>query len=432
MKPSVSRKEGRQVLASRVANIGFILLFPGFYLWNLARAAQLIEVDSGSNVEISICISLLFSTVFLSKWISLALNEAFAGFVAFFLVYCIVWTFWMGFQTEPTNVAIAAVSDSLVLVVSLFALLSIGAYMSENSRKFRAAVWVFLILMSLLTAYFTDYHWLSFDPSRYFSNLNTASYQGFSRSITLTALLALSFIGSVYFRTLVTALCACIIFLAAARAELFGFVFCVIVLEALLSWRRGANLLFLVLLGGCASAILFLSFDALLASRQLEIFDLGNSTSWSARQELSKIAWEQIVQNPLSGLFGGDRLIGGGEYAHNALSAWVTYGFFGFILYYGLALIAFGKSIIRLFNHDVPMARFALYLNTFSLLLITFSAPVFWSVIGLGWGVLLNRRTHSTDSINHRQAGNDDSPKNLPSRDRIRSPPDGAFVSVEG
>ncbi|MGN6309944.1 MAG: O-antigen ligase family protein [Xanthobacteraceae bacterium] len=328
--------------------------------------------------------------------------------------------------------AIAAVSDSLVLVVSLFALLSIGAYMSENSRKFRAAIWVFLALMSLLTAYFTDYQWLSFDPSRYFSNLNTASYQGFSRSITLTALLALSFIGTVYFRVLVILPCACIVFLAAARAELFGFIFCVVVLEALLSLRRSTNLLFLVLLGGCASAILFLSFDMLLASRQLEIFDLGNSTSWNARQELSGIAWEQIVQNPLSGLFGGDRLTGAGEYAHNALSAWVTYGYFGFVLYYGLALVAFGKSIIRLFNHDVPMARFALYLNTFSLLLITFSAPVFWSVIGLGWGVLLNRRVQSVDSIDHRQTGNDGSPKNLTSRDRIRSPPDGAYVRIEG
>lgn len=432
MKRSVSWKESSRVLANRVANIGFILLFPGFYLWNLARAAQLIEVDSGSNVEISILISLLFSTVFLSKWISLALNEAFAGFIMIFLVYCIVWTFWMGSQTEPANVAIAAVSDSLVLVVSLFALLSIGAYMSENSRKFRAAIWVFLALMSLLTAYFTDYQWLSFDPSRYFSNLNTASYQGFSRSITLTALLALSFIGTVYFRVLVILPCACIVFLAAARAELFGFIFCVVVLEALLSLRRSTNLLFLVLLGGCASAILFLSFDMLLASRQLEIFDLGNSTSWNARQELSGIAWEQIVQNPLSGLFGGDRLTGAGEYAHNALSAWVTYGYFGFVLYYGLALVAFGKSIIRLFNHDVPMARFALYLNTFSLLLITFSAPVFWSVIGLGWGVLLNRRVQSVDSIDHRQTGNDGSPKNLTSRDRIRSPPDGAYVRIEG
>ena len=134
-------------------------------------------------------------------------------------------------------------------------------------------------------------------------------------------------------------------------------------------------------------------------SRQFEVLDFPSSKSWKGRLALQEKALGQIMENPLLGKFGGHVLTEdtgkfakghAGRYAHNALSAWVSYGLAGFLLYLALALygcLASARHVI-LKRVDEPLWTFAFTLNLVCLLLIIVSKPVFWPLPALGWGVL--------------------------------------------
>ena len=134
-------------------------------------------------------------------------------------------------------------------------------------------------------------------------------------------------------------------------------------------------------------------------SRQFEVLDFSASKSWASRLALQRKAIGQIVENPLLGRFGGHVLTEdegkyakghSGRYAHNALSAWVSYGLAGFLLY--LALVLYGCLVsarhVILKRVDEPLWMFAFTLNLVCLLLVIVSKPVFWPLPALGWGVL--------------------------------------------
>ncbi len=134
-------------------------------------------------------------------------------------------------------------------------------------------------------------------------------------------------------------------------------------------------------------------------SRQFEVLDISSSKSWASRLALQRKAIGQIVENPLMGKFGGHVLTEdtgkfekghAGRYAHNAMSAWVSYGLAGFLLY--LALTLYGCLVsarhVILKRVDEPLWMFAFTLNLVCLLLVIVSKPVFWPLPALGWGVL--------------------------------------------
>lgn len=134
-------------------------------------------------------------------------------------------------------------------------------------------------------------------------------------------------------------------------------------------------------------------------SRQFEVLDISASKSWRGRLALQKKALGQIAQNPLLGKFGGHVLMEDtgkfekghtGRYAHNALSAWVSYGLAGFLLYVSLTLYGCLVCVrhVILKQQDEPIWMFALTLNIVCLLLIIASKSVYWPLPALGWGVL--------------------------------------------
>ena len=134
-------------------------------------------------------------------------------------------------------------------------------------------------------------------------------------------------------------------------------------------------------------------------SRQFEVLDISSSKSWKGRLALQNKALEQIAENPLLGKFAGHVLTEdtgrfekghAGRYAHNALSAWVSYGLAGFLLYVSLTLygcLVCARHVI-LKRQDEPIWIFAFSLNFVCLLLIIVSKPVYWPLTALGWGVL--------------------------------------------
>ena len=133
-------------------------------------------------------------------------------------------------------------------------------------------------------------------------------------------------------------------------------------------------------------------------NRQWEVLNIPSSKSWAGRLALQKKALGQIAENPLMGRFGGHVLTEDtgkftkghrGRYAHNALSAWVSYGLAGFLMYASLTLFGFlipARQVI-LKQQDIPLWTFAFMLNFVCFLLIIVSKPVFWPLTALGWGL---------------------------------------------
>ena len=136
-------------------------------------------------------------------------------------------------------------------------------------------------------------------------------------------------------------------------------------------------------------------------SRQFEVLDVSSSKSWAGRLQLQRTAIRQIAESPLMGEFGGHVLTEdtgtfakghAGRYAHNALSAWVTYGLAGFLLYVSLTLYGFLGSA----RHVIPKRQttspwlFAFMLNLVCVLLIIVSKSVYWPLPALAWGVVVN------------------------------------------
>ena len=151
-------------------------------------------------------------------------------------------------------------------------------------------------------------------------------------------------------------------------------------------------------------------------SRQLEVLDFSSSKSWAGRLALQQIALEQIARNPLVGKFGGHVLTEDtgkyakghtGRYAHNALSAWVSYGLVGFLMYISLTLIGFLVPAyhVVLKQQNTPLWTFAFMLNFVFLLLIIVSKPVFWPLPALGWGVLAQALINSTTGTSNTLSG---------------------------
>jgi O-antigen ligase len=138
------------------------------------------------------------------------------------------------------------------------------------------------------------------------------------------------------------------------------------------------------------SIAVWVGFDHLVTSRQAEVFDLEEASSWVARMELQERAIAHILESPVLGQFGGHVEFGKTSgYAHNFLSAWVNYGFFGVALYLYLIVVATVGSGLKIWKKKTVPAYWELtfLFNAVSLILVFVSKSVFWPVPALGWGV---------------------------------------------
>ncbi|MDN5882211.1 MAG: hypothetical protein L0H37_07555, partial [Nitrosospira sp.] len=85
-----------------------------------------------------------------------------------------------------------------------------------------------------------------------------------------------------------------------------------------------------------------------------------------------------------------EALVGGvGYYAHNVLSAWVTYGFFGFLQFVFLNLLCLFWTIrvaVRRRFKCRPLEVFALIMSSYSVMTMIFSQTVNSPIYAVGWG----------------------------------------------
>lgn len=371
-----------------VAGAGFVILYPIFFFYHYLVGMQLIgPILAGLYGPASLTLSAIF---LIPLALLLRRTTFFAAAFYTLIVYCSVWIVYFGFISRDLFVIDEINEQHMSLIVSWIALFSIGLFVPVESTRFG---WITFGMFALMTAavlfnFDTDYMMfrvLAADED------TVASYQGFSRSYFFVSLLLLASARTrplIIGLWLVSAVC---LFAIGARSEFAAFI--IVTVCAVLVRQRGSPFRTTALVGAITFAgVYVLGFtDRFSGSRQLNLLDLAADNSWNAREAMMNFALWQINESPILGIYGGHYLydmMNVGSEAHNFLSAWVSFGLLGVLLYLGLTLAALWIAGTRFFaNPGDIRTRFALLVAASVAILSLTSKSVFWGEAALAWGI---------------------------------------------
>ena len=453
-----------QKISLNVAIVSFFLLFPGFLFYHQSVVMGLIPPfvrGLFGYVSLGALLAFLVLLPWNTDWLKNTVRNRYVLFVLAFLFYTSVWTF-VHYLILSDDYITKTSLQSLETVIFWSCLFLIGLVLPLESKTLRWSFFISFIAILSFLLYFS----ISTDNSMYNAlrlygdTTDVATYQGFARSVLITLLFLLAVFNSIRSRAFFIFSGVFILFLLISRSDFYGFLVLSVALCIIYGIKNPKYFLILLLL--CLEVFLLAEPDisprleAIIGSsspdepaetptpeqpaesstpdkpgklsapdkpakpprlsRQLEVLDFSSSKSWAGRLALQQIALEQIARNPLVGKFGGHVLTEDtgkyakghtGRYAHNALSAWVSYGLVGFLMYISLTLIGFLVPAyhVVLKQQNTPLWTFAFMLNFVFLLLIIVSKPVFWPLPALGWGVLAQALINSTTGTSNTLSG---------------------------
>jgi len=309
-----------------------------------------------------------------------------------FLLFVLIWTSVYLFLDDKAYIQRAAI-QSYQTVVLWGALFFCGRFIPEDMRLLRKLFLMFVLIVFVsVLIYVAVTGRVFFVARRYFDTEGgIASYQGFARSMMITAFLVLPvFLRRHVLLILFSIMVIFLLFVLSARSEFIGFVVGLSIILFAMS-VKDARYLGIIIIGIISFTIsLFLLYEYGVSSRILELINIESSSSWQARQIVFDRALMHIHDSPIIGYFGGHAITGGtASYAHNVFSAYVNYGLLGFIWYLMLSIIPIIVSLRRVMLRIGPLEEWSVVLGlaVANLLLILAAKSVFWPVPALVWGL---------------------------------------------
>ncbi len=309
-----------------VMHVAFLLLFPGYFFYETLLGVGAIDPFLGgyfSIVSVALLLPLMFFYILDVERVKRFLSTTdfyFFLFIGYFL-FIIGIHFFTGADSKLTV-------DHLSSIIHMVNLFIIFKALDFRERTFRLITMVSLVGMSAIVFYFSIGGFFDLKDDALKNAEMVATYQGFARSYLLTFIVAIAFYRAPVMRYGLYALAAATLFVNGARSEFAAMIALVPLLE--LIYAKNKTLVLLVM--GGVLLVLGVLFNDLVKilpeNRILELADLSQSTSVSARHYLTGLAWNTIVQHPILGDYGS---YAAGGYAHNILSAWVDLGLAGFV-----------------------------------------------------------------------------------------------------
>lgn len=344
-----SRRISTTIEGKLLVHLGFLLLFPGFFIYQTLLGLGVIRAYLGGYFSV-VAFALMPMLVRYYFIATRKLKKFFFETDLYFLLFAAYYAMVLitNFAVGTNAALVQKYVGSLVFCVDVYIIFRM---MDLSDRFFVVASVSCLLIMSAITIYF------SIDGFFYLKNLDEASnpesmatYQGFARSYIYTFLIVVSIANSVSVRLLLYVLATVALFLNGARSEFSAVLFAIPLIEL----YNAKNKLYSVTLAFFLAIWIGANFDAILRvlpeSRILQLFDMSHSSSNAAREQLSLDAWRTIIQNPVFGDFGS---YADGHYAHNILCAWVDFGMIGFAF---LAVMLVWPAV-RLFSHGFFVRR---------------------------------------------------------------------------
>lgn len=373
--------------ARMLGGLAMLVLYPGFFFYHFGVALGWYGLFLGGMFGISLLALLPLLMIgtgsFIAYHPSIMRHPTTVMFVAL-----VLWAVtWLGINVwiEPEHPGHSELATTVALWVGVF---SVGLLLPLQSSFFKKAVWVVWAAMCALSFSVVDVGQLQTTVGQ--QSEGVATYQQLARSMVVVGIFVVATTPRMLIRIFVATVSIVALFLLGGRSELYGFVAAFAVTEYLVNRRSilGQAMLGLGIFAALVTAAA--NIRILQSSRQLEILNLAESTSWTAREYYRQNAVAQISESPLFGIYAGHLNFGNGGYSHNALSSWVSLGFPGFVFYVGLNILCFWISVRALAaDPQSQSARMAAMLNLISLLLITLAKPVFWEMPALAWGTAI-------------------------------------------
>lgn len=387
-------------ISLRISEIGFLLLFPIFFIYHFCLSQNYFTPFLGGLFgNVSLFVAFL-SFLILPWFLKFKIKHVTASvcFFYFAILFYLTWTFGNQFFIKDHPFGFHAFWESYSSFIIWCALFYIGFFLPLESINFYKYLKLNCLLIFIIFILSVLKEGSFFALFKYFQsnddNSSTSSYQQAGRSIFVSFLFLAIIVRNKLISLIILLICAIILLSIGSRTDLVS-----IIIALLLYFLH-------MLIKGDVSnlrkTLIFLSFTIVLSftilltqtifydSRAAELFDLASSSSWQGRSDLSSNAFAIIIKYPIFGKFDYYDVAGG--YAHNILSAWTSFGIFGFILY--TFLLGYFLSI-SLFNYFLKNRLnifwfLALTLNLISFFQSLIAAPIFYALPALGWGLTLN------------------------------------------
>lgn len=372
-----------------LASITLFVLFPGFFLYHTGIAFGVIPPILGggfgsSAVLLGVPLLALQSRAFLRGSTSfLALDGLVLGLSAFIVLWSTLHYALGADDQRSWDLFFYSVSATYLWLVVYAA----ARNAAVGGRRFqRASACAMVLFLVVTTTNASEFQFVSARMSS--EDTSAAGYQGFARSALVTSMLLLSARTGLWESALFLGGLV-LLFLLGARSEFAGFLFAAIPMTVLKRATLRAALL--QLFGkACCAAVLAVAFDIFRSeSRILELLDVGRASSYVSRTELRAHAVQTIIDHPFLGDYGSHLRHGGiGAYSHDALSAWVSYGLLGFLLFTSVLLYALTVALVAgVRDRTSPVAASAVALSVYACVQAIGAKPVYDPVFALAWGL---------------------------------------------
>jgi len=387
-------------LSYKISKVGFLLLFPLYFVYHFCISQNYFAPFIGGlfgNISLLIgSISFLMLPWVLKYKIKYVKSSFYLFYFAIF--FFLSWTFCNHFLVQYHPFGYHAFWESYSTFIIWCALFYTSFFLPLESLNFFNLLKLNCIVIFLIFIFSISKESSFFALYKIFQNTDDgssmSSYQQAGRSI-LISFLFLAIISKKKLFSLITLLVGAIILLSiGSRTDLISIILSILLFCFHMLIKGDGSMFRKIVIFLTSAFLLFFTYTLTQTlfndSRAAELFDLASSTSWQGRSDLSSNALTIIMKNPLFGKFDYYDVSGG--YAHNILSAWTSFGFFGFILYF-ILLVYF--LIISMYNYFLNNSFNAYWLLVLTLNFIIFfqaliAAPIFSALPALGWGLTLN------------------------------------------
>lgn len=370
----------------------FFALMSGFIIYHIAAAYSFFPLFLGGYFGIvSAAIACLYLPRFLRVLTSNIRTNPILTYLHFSIfIYALVVTLVASFYND---IFAEAVNQSYSMLVMWFSLFMLGFYLMHSNviKTVRLSYIFYIFFLVFILFYVVNTGSVMLDLKMVSEGdvEEVSGYQSLARNLLVTVVLLICYSKKAINTSFLVITAVFCLFYLGARSEFVAFIFFAI-LFVVIKTRYHKKYFFVILATLLGALTLFVVFqDELLASRQLQLLDLSDSSSWNAREGLKEAGIKQILDNPVFGLFGGHVLSGGvGRYIHNSLSGYVNYGAYFYFNYMFISIYITLNSFYRVLKHPNQQKWwYSFSINSCCLILILFSKPVFWPIPFFAWGV---------------------------------------------
>lgn len=384
----------------RLTPFMFFALFPGYVIYHLLISYQLISPFLRGYFGIMTAVVAFVYVLKISSVLNISVKQnsliALINILLFINALAIT---LIAILNNSLNILLA-VEQSFIMLISWICFFSLGIYMmrSDLPKLIQINIWFFISFLFFVVYYVisTKSVMLSLADISGVDESKVSGYQLIAQNISIIGYLLLCFAKNSKKLFMIILSFTFVLFFVGARSDFAIFIVCSLLLTLLKSRFNLKYFLSIILAIGVSTFVFFNYKDNLGDSRQLQLLNISDASSWQARESLRLEGIQAIKNNPIFGSFGAHVKDGdAGAYIHNILSAWENYGLLFFVFFMINSLYITISSFKKYMKTNSQKWSYVFIFNFSCLAIVCISQPIFWAIPFMAWGIYIGAK--STD-----------------------------------